>query len=95
MVTEILVLVHTNEYGLFDVQAWSSYVYFITFINDYLQYGFVYLMHHKFEFFEKFIELKYEVEKQIEKFIKVLQSDREKKYLSQKFQTYLKDNGMV
>ena len=55
----------------------------------------MYLMHHKSEGFEKFKEFRYKVEKKIEKPIKVLQSDRGEKYLSEKFQTYLKDNGIV
>ena len=36
---------------------------FITFIDDYSRYRYVYLMRHKFEAFEKFREYKAEVEK--------------------------------
>ena len=61
--TEILVLVHTDVCDPFDVQTRGGYVYFITFIDDYLWYGFVYFMHRKSEAFEKFIEFRYEVEK--------------------------------
>ena len=61
--TKILPLVHTDMCGPFDVQARSGYIYFITFTDNFLWYGFVYLMHHKFEIFEKFKEFKYEVEK--------------------------------
>ena len=55
----------------------------------------MYLMHRKSKIFEKFIEFRYEVEKQTKKFIKILRSDRREKYLSEKFWTYLKDNGIV
>ena len=58
--TEILVLVHIDVCGPFNVQARDGYVYFITFIDDYSWYEFVYLMHHKFEIFEKFKEFKHE-----------------------------------
>ena len=51
--------------GPFDVQARDAYVYFITFIDDYSRYEFVYLMHRKSEAFEKFIEFRHEVEKNI------------------------------
>ena len=61
--TEILVLVYIDVCGPFDVQVRGSYVYFITFIDDYSRYGFVYLIHRKFEAFKKFIEFKHEVEK--------------------------------
>ena len=60
---EILALVHTNMCGPFDVQARGSYVYFITFIDDYSRYGFMYLMHRKFEAFKKFIEFRHELKK--------------------------------
>ena len=52
-------------------------------------------MHHKFDTFEKFKEFRCEVEKQTKKFIKILRSDRGGEYLSRKFWTYLKDNGIV
>ena len=61
--TKILPLVHTNVCGLFDVQTRDGYVYFIIFINDYSWYGFMYLMHHKSEAFEKFKRFRHEVEK--------------------------------
>ena len=51
-------------------------------------------MKYKSEIFERFRELKYEIEKQIDKPIKVLQSDQEK-YLSTEFLRYLKENGIV
>ena len=36
--------------------------YFITFIDDYSKYGYIYLMRHKSEVFDKFKEYKVEVE---------------------------------
>ena len=83
--TEKLASIHTNICGLFDVQVRDSYLYFIIFINDYSQYGYVYMMGHKSEIFEKFKEFKCEVEKQTKNFIKILQSNRGGKYLSEKF----------
>ena len=61
--TKILVLVHTNVYGSFDVQVKDGYVYFITFTDDYSWYEYVYLMKYIVEAFEKFKKFKYEVEK--------------------------------
>ena len=46
-------LVHTDVCGL-SVQARREYGYFITFTDDYSRYGYVYLIRHKFETFEKF-----------------------------------------
>ena len=42
----------------------------------------VYLMKHKSKVFEKFKEFRHEVEKQTDKSVKVLQSDRKGEYLS-------------
>ena len=50
-------------------------------------------MKYKSETFEKFKEFKTEIEKQLVKSIKALRSDRGGEYLSQEFQSYLRDNG--
>ena len=52
--TKQLELVHIDVYGSMSVQAMDMYEYFITFTDDYSRYGYVYLMCHKSETFEKF-----------------------------------------
>ena len=47
-------LVHTYVYGPINVIARGGYEYFIIFIDDYLRYGYIYLMHYKLESFVKF-----------------------------------------
>ena len=64
-VTIQLELVHTDVCGPMSVQARGGYEYFITFTDDYSRYGYVYLMRHKSEAFDKFREYKAEVEKQL------------------------------
>ena len=93
--TDLLALVHTDVCGPFDVPARGNYVYFITFTDDMSRYGYVFLMKHKSEAFERFKEFRHEVEKQTGKPIKVLRSDRGGEYLSREFLDYLKDNGIV
>ena len=51
---EPLQLVHSVVYGPLSVRARGGYEYFVTFIDDYSRYGYVYLMHKKFETFGKF-----------------------------------------
>ena len=46
-----------------------GYEYFITFTDDHSKYGYVYLIQHKFEAFEKFKEFKDEVKKQLDIYI--------------------------
>ena len=48
-----LELVHTNVCGPMNIQAKGGYEYFIIFINDYSRYGYIYLLRHKVEAFEK------------------------------------------
>ena len=80
--TKLLVLIHTDVCGPFDVLASGSYTYFITFIDDLSRYEYVYLMKHKFEAFQKFKKFRHEVEKQTRKPVKVLRSDRGGEYFS-------------
>ena len=59
---EVLDLVHTDLCGPMSTSARGGYEYFITFINDYSRYIYIYLMRHKYEAFDKFKEYKTEVE---------------------------------
>ena len=88
--TELLALVHSDVCGPMSSQARGGYHYFITFTDDASRYGYVYLMKHKSETFEKFKEFRHEVEKQTGKSIKALRSDRGGEYLSYEFQDYSK-----
>ncbi|KAL4334613.1 hypothetical protein GQ457_07G009640 [Hibiscus cannabinus] len=75
--------------------ARGGYQYFITFIDDFSRYGYIYLMRHKSEALEKFKEFKNEVQNQHGKSIKALRSDRGGEYLSQDFDELLKECGIV
>ena len=52
---EYLELVHTKIYGTFSVLAWEGYGYFITSIDDYFRFGYVY---RRFDALDTFIEFK-------------------------------------
>ena len=90
-----LELVHTDVCGPMSVQARGGYEYFITFTDDYSRYGYVYLMCHKSEAFDKFREYKAEAEKQLGVHIKQLRSDRGGEYLSGEFKSYLAQEGII
>jgi hypothetical protein len=68
--------VHTDVCGPMSVPVRGGYEYFITFIDYYAKYGYVYLMHQEFKAFEKFKEFRAETEKQLGKHNKTLRSDR-------------------
>ena len=88
-------LIHSNVCGPMSVTARGGFSYFITFIDDHSRYRYVYLIRYKSEAFEKFKDFKAEVENQLNKSIKSLRSDRGGEYLSNEFQDYLRENGIV
>lgn len=91
----LLQLVHSNVCGPMNVKAWGAYEYYVTFIDDYSRYGYVYLMHCKSETFDKFKVFGAKVEKQLGLPIKSLRSDWCGEYLSDKFQQHLLENEIV
>ena len=92
---EILGLIHTDVCGPMNTAAIGGFSYFITFIDDHSRFGYVFLMRHKSESFEMFKRYRSEVEKQTEKDIKILRSDRRGEYLSSEFLAYLEENGIL
>jgi hypothetical protein len=53
-VSDLLELVHTDVCGPMSMTTRGGFQYFITFTDDFSRYGYVYLMKHKSETFEKF-----------------------------------------
>ena len=93
--TDLLEIIHTDECDPRSVHARGEYRYFLTFTDDLSRYGYIYLMKHKSETFEKFKEFQSEVENHRDKKIKFLRSDRGDKYLSYEFGIQLKQCGIV
>ncbi|KAL8116714.1 hypothetical protein AgCh_023023 [Apium graveolens] len=91
---QLLELVHSDLCGPMNIQARGGYEYFVTFIDDYSRYGYVYLLHRKSECFDKFKEYKAKTEKRLNKSIKSLRSDRGGEYLLGEFREYLSENGI-
>jgi hypothetical protein len=93
--SDLLELVHTDVCGAMSMTARGGFQYFITFTDDFSRYGYVYLMKHKSETFEKFKEFQNEVENQHGKKIKALRSDRGGEYLSHELSNHLKSCRIV
>ena len=88
-------LIRSYVCGPFSVHARGGYEYFITFIDDYSRYGYVYLMKKKSEALDKFKEFKPESEKQLGRYIKSLCIDRGGEYMSIEFVSFLKEHGIL
>ena len=93
--TELLNLIHSDVYGSMSSPTRGGFQYFVTFIDDFSRYGYVYWMEHKIETFELFNIIKNEVQNQLGKNNKTLRSDRGGEYLSQEFIDYFRECGIV
>ncbi|WBP92221.1 reverse transcriptase domain-containing protein [Kitasatospora cathayae] len=93
--TEPLELIHSDLCGPMNVKARGGFEYYVSFIDDYSRYGYVYLLQFKSETLEKFKEFRAEVEKQLGKSIKTLRSDRGGEYMDLEFKDYLIENGIT
>jgi transposase InsO family protein len=91
----LLEIIHTDICGPLNVHARNRCQYFVTFIDDYSRYGYVYLISHKSEAFDCFLKFKAEVENQLEKKIKILRSDRGGEYTSETFKSYGTNVGII
>ncbi|KAJ9552008.1 hypothetical protein OSB04_016053 [Centaurea solstitialis] len=83
--TDLLEIIHTDVCGPFSHVARGGY----------RRYGYVYLMRHKSESFERFREFQNEVQNQLGRKIKFLRSDRGGEYLSDEFDNHLMECGIV
>nr|GEV66352.1 retrotransposon protein, putative, Ty1-copia subclass [Tanacetum cinerariifolium] len=92
---DLLGLIHTDVCGPFKIMSRQGASYFVTFIDDFSRYGYVYLLKHKNEVFETFKVSQNEVENQLGKTIKSLRSHRGGEYMSQEFLDHLKERGII
>ena len=65
--TDVLRLIHTYICGPFPMVSWNGQQYFITFIDDFSRYDYLYLIHEKSQSLEVFKSFKVEVEIQLNK----------------------------
>ena len=92
---DLLELVHSDVCGPMSTQARGGYEYFITFIDDYSRFGYVYLMKRRSEAFEKFKEFRGEIENQLGKRIKAIRFVLGGEYLLRVFKDYLTENRII
>ena len=101
--TSLLEIVHADISGPYHYTLCRNN-YFITFIDDFSRYGYVFLIKDKSESLDKFKIFRTEVEKQLGKSIKIVRSDRGGEYygrhgdagqLKDPFAKYLEDNGII
>ncbi|RVW58398.1 Retrovirus-related Pol polyprotein from transposon TNT 1-94 [Vitis vinifera] len=77
---DVLELIHTDICGPFPTPSWNEQQYYITFIDDYSRYDYLYLIHDKSQSLDVFKNFKAEVENQLRKKINVVRSYRGSEY---------------
>ena len=53
--SDVSELIHTDICGPFPTASWNGQQYFITFIDDYSRYGYLYLIHEKSQSLDVFL----------------------------------------
>jgi transposase InsO family protein len=100
-----LKLIHTYICGPFHTVIRNGHTYFISFIDDYTRYGYVFLIKEKVQALYRFKSFKVGVELQLNKRIKKVKSDRGDEYYGRydglgeqcpvPFAKFLEENGIV
>jgi transposase InsO family protein len=103
--TDVLKLIHTDICGPFPTATRNGHVYFISFIDDYSRYVYIYLIKENAQVLDTFKSFKSEVELQLNKKIKDVRSDHGGEYYGRSdgseeqrpgpFAKFLEDNGIV
>ena len=73
---ELLEIIHTDICGPFDVPYFSGEKYFITFIDDFSHYGYLYLLHEKSQAVDVLETYITEVKRQLDRKVKIIRFDR-------------------
>ena len=78
--TQLLEIIHTNICGPFDAPSIGGEKYFITFTDDFSCYDYIYLLHDKSQSVNALEMYIKEVERQLDKKVKIIRSDRGGEY---------------
>ena len=91
---EPLGLVHSDVCGKINTKSLSGAEYFVTFIDDKTHFVWMYVLKHKSQVFEKFLEWKAMVERSTGRKLKTLRTDNGGEYTSTQFGEYLRSEGI-
>lgn len=91
---ELLEIVHTDLCGPLKTQSLGGAKYFMTFIDDFSRWCHVSFLKNKSDALDAFKAFKSCAENQLNKRIKIVQSDNGTEYVSNEFEKFLVDNGI-
>lgn len=88
-------LIHSDVWGPSPVSSHEKFKYYVTFIDDYSRFTWVYFLRSKSEVFRTFTDFLAYVENQFSTKIKTLRTDSGGEYLSSNFQEFLASKGII
>jgi hypothetical protein len=88
-------IVHSDVWGISPVISHARYKYFVTFIDDFNRYTWIYFLQSKSEVLSVFQTFVAYVENQFSTGIKILRSDSGGEYMSHKFHDFLHHKRIV
>ncbi|CAH9103854.1 unnamed protein product, partial [Cuscuta europaea] len=88
-------IVHSDVWGISPIISHARYKYFVTFIDDFSRYTWVYFLRSKSEVLSVFQTFVAYVETQFSTGIKILRSDSGGEYMSHEFHDFLNHKGIV
>ena len=93
--TKCFEVIHSDVWGISPVISHAQYKYFVTFIDDYSRFTWIYFLRSKSEVLQVFQTFIVYVETQFTSVIKVLRSDSGGEYMSNEFQAFLTQKGIL
>ena len=88
-------LVYFDVWGPCPVLSPTGFKYFVTFVDDFSCVTWLYLMKSRSELFSHFSVFCSEIQTQFHVSVQTLRSDNAKKYLSESFQSFVLQNGIL
>lgn len=88
-------IIHSDVWGMSHVLSHAQYRYFVTFIDDYSRFTWVYFLRSKADVFSTFKTFVAYVKTQFSTCIKILRSDSRGEYMSHAFQSFLQQKGIL
>ena len=90
----LLDVIHSDVWGPAQTPTLGGCRFYVTFIDDYSRYTWIFPMKKKSEVFTHFQKFKNQAEKETNRKVRCLRSDGGKEYFSEEFTSYLEDEGI-
>ena len=88
-------IIHSDVWGISPILSHAKYKYFVTSIDDYSRFTWIYFLHSKDQVFSMFKTFLAYIANQFHTSIKILRTDSGGEYISAEFQTYLQQQGII